>query len=265
MVTSNNQAVPLGFIAQTNVQLYNQLRRSGRSLDELALVHRAYQLTVSLYSGCFQADGKPVAAHVAGVASILARLDLPVEIVAAACIHNIYGNGDFGDGRGSGVTPYRRRVVSGAVGKEVEACVYRFSELRLNHESVPDIGRRLDRLDVRDRHLIVMELADILEKYMDQGILYFRHHNVTRLVADHSELLIEMADRLGYPQLASALGESFAATAADSVPEALRAVTGDRCMNIVIPRSCQLRTSIATLKNIARIKRGIRMMLRYRA
>jgi hypothetical protein len=42
-------------IAQTNIQLFNQLRDAGRTLDELAGVHRAYELLTTLYSS--QTDG----------------------------------------------------------------------------------------------------------------------------------------------------------------------------------------------------------------
>ena len=61
-------------VAQTNIQLYNQLRRRGLDRDELVLVHRAYELLTTLYSGYYQGDGKPFVAHGVGVASILAEL-----------------------------------------------------------------------------------------------------------------------------------------------------------------------------------------------
>lgn len=144
----------MGPIAQTNVQLYNQLRREGRGLNELVLVHRCYQLAVRLYSGHFQADGKPFVAHTVGVASVVAQLGLPAEIVGAACLHNIYGNGDFGDGRVYAATPRRRRMVREAVGAEVEGCINRFRALRLTERSVRDIYKRLDEFDARDRELL---------------------------------------------------------------------------------------------------------------
>ena len=86
-------------VAQTNLQLYNQLRAQGYSQKELVIVHRAYEFLTTIYPGYFQADGKPFVAHTVGVASILAHLQLPAEFIAAGLLHNIYGNGDFGDGR----------------------------------------------------------------------------------------------------------------------------------------------------------------------
>jgi (p)ppGpp synthase/HD superfamily hydrolase len=58
-------------ITQTNLQLYNQLRMQGYSDTQLAVVHRAYELLITIYPGYYQADGKPFVAHTVGVASIL--------------------------------------------------------------------------------------------------------------------------------------------------------------------------------------------------
>jgi (p)ppGpp synthase/HD superfamily hydrolase len=230
-------------IAQTNIQLYNLLRRQGRSPDELDLVKRCYRLAVSLYTGHFQADGKPFVAHVTGVASIVAQLGLPTEIVAAACIHNVYGNGDFGDGLRQVATEHRRRIVRDAVGPEVEECIYRFKDLRLER-SIIEIERQLDELDARDRNLVVMDLADVLEKYVDHGVLYYGDNRwVLDFVAKHENTLIEIAGRLGYPQLGDAMREAFAATARESIPSELKSPSHLRVMELIVPQSCELRVS----------------------
>lgn len=245
-------------IAQTNLQLYNQLRRQGRSPDELALVRRCYQLAVSLYSGNFQADGKPFVAHVTGVASIVGQLGLPAVIVGAACIHNVYGNGEFGDGRSHVATSRRRRIVREAVGPVVEECIYRFRSLRLNEKSILDISRRLDKLDTRDKNLIVMELGDILEKHADFGVLYYGDNRwVTDFAGEHGNALIEIAGRLGHPQLGAALREAFAATATESIPQVLRSEGELKYMELVVPRSCRVRVNVAAIKALTRIKRRV--------
>ena len=105
-------------IAQTNLQLYNQMLVQGRSIEELARAKSAYDLACLIYSAHYQADGKPFVAHTVGVASILCHLGLPSEVIAFGLVHNIYGNGDFGDGRQHRSTPARRRRVREAVGPE---------------------------------------------------------------------------------------------------------------------------------------------------
>lgn len=110
----------LASIARTNLQLYNQLYDQNRPNAELALIRRAYDLAAQLYSASFQADGKPFVIHVVSVASTLALLGLPSEVVAAALLHNVYNNGDFGDGRRRNADPHRRRRVAAAVDERVE-------------------------------------------------------------------------------------------------------------------------------------------------
>src|ERR1039458_7992320 len=142
-------------IAQTNVQLYNQLREKGLPLDDLIVVHRAYELLTTLYPGYFQADGKPFVAHGVGVASILAELDQPTEIVAAGLLHNVYGNGDFGDGRAGGATGFRRRLVRQAVGERIEHLVAQFNGVRIRPRAIAETRRALALRTEDERRLIV--------------------------------------------------------------------------------------------------------------
>src|SRR5690349_6606442 len=114
--------------AQTNIQLFNQLRQDAYSDGDLKLVRHAYELAMVLFSGRFQPSGKCFIAHVIGTASILAWLRLPAPVVAAGLLHNAYGNGDFGDGR-KGPTRSRRRRIRESLGPEVETYVAKFSAL----------------------------------------------------------------------------------------------------------------------------------------
>src|SRR5262249_13311492 len=98
----------LDSLAMVNTRLYCQLLEQKRPEEELWAVRRAYDLTSVLYSGAYQADGRPFTAHVVSVASILALLGMPSDIVATGPIHNVYGNGNFGDGLYSGATRQRR-------------------------------------------------------------------------------------------------------------------------------------------------------------
>ena len=229
-------------IAQTNLQLYNQLRLEGRSPDDLALIRRCYELSVALYSGSFQGDGKPFVAHTIGVASIMAQLGVSSVVVGAACIHNVYGNGNFGDGLSEIASPPRRRFVADAVGDDVEACVYRFRSLRLNSTSIGEITSRLDELDGRDRDLLTMDLADHLEKYVDYGVLYFGDGSwITDFVEHHGKALIEIANRLGHRQFAIELADAFDETARQVIPPQLKRDKQHTAIELVMPQSCMLR------------------------
>ena len=78
-------------IAQTPVALFSQMFEQGRADAEIDLVRRAYDLGVELYSARFEADGSPFQVHGVGTARILAHLGRPAWVLAAACIHNVYG------------------------------------------------------------------------------------------------------------------------------------------------------------------------------
>jgi hypothetical protein len=228
-------------IAQTNLQLYNQLREDGRDLDELKLVHRAYEFLITLYPSHYQADGKPFVAHSVGVASIVAALDQAAHVVAVGLLHNIYGNADFGDGQSSGVTPFRRRLVREALGPEIEALLVRFPELRIRPGNLEQLRQRLSEFAETERQLLLVDLADYLEKYVDLGILYFGDdteivHTTDLIGAD----LIDFARQLSEPQLAEMLSAQIAEAAAqaEQVPVELRASDGRRHMKLLAPRSC---------------------------
>lgn len=242
-------------VAQTNVALFNQLRRAGYTDDQLRLVQRAYLLAVRLNPGYFQASGKPFVSHTVGVASILAALELPAPVVAAACIHNLYVSGDFGDGLKRHITPARRQLVREAVGSEVEGYVHRFCRFRLTADTVPAVLDCVDGLDACDRALIAMDLADVLEKYTDQSILYLnaeRHESALKADRCLPEL-VELALRLGHPQLAAALECAVRATAEDSVPEYL--VSRKPYSSLVVARSCRRRLGLQAL--VDRIRRRL--------
>jgi uncharacterized protein DUF6817 len=226
-------------IAQTNLQLYNQLRADGRSDDELALVRRCYELSVILYANAFQADGKPFVAHTIGVASIVAHAGLPAAIIGAGCVHNVYGNADFGDGLDETATPRRRSFVRDAVGEEVEECIYRFRSLRLTHESIAGIEANLDNLDARDRDLITMDIADHLEKYADFGLLYYSDNAwVTDAIDTYGNSLMDIARHLGHHVLADALKEAVESTRSQTIPAGLKRSDHRQWLEFVTPLSC---------------------------
>lgn len=233
-------------VAQTNIQLYNQLRAHGLPLDGLVLVHRSYELLTTLYPGHYQADGKPFVAHGVGVASILAELAQPAEIVAVGLLHNIYGNADFGDGGGPGPTRFRRRLVRQAVGERVEELLVRFSELRIRPDTVHALRRTLQDLDDTERRLILVELADHLEKYVDLGLLYFGKRDWVLAGTEGIAVdLVEIANQLGEPQLAEMISTAIAeaTAAAKHVPPELRTLDGRPYMKLIVPRSCRRRLS----------------------
>jgi hypothetical protein len=246
-------------IAQTNVQLYNQLREARLPLEDLVLVHRAYEFLTTLYSGYYQADGKPFVAHGVGVASILAWLDQPAEVLAAGLLHNIYGNADFGDGRSAGATPSRRRLVREAMGERIEELLVRFADLRIRPDRIEETRRALRDCNDTHRRLLLVDLADHLEKYVDLSVLYFGESDWVTGASDRiGRDLIEIADELGEPRLGEMMSRAFseAAAQASDVPAELRASDGRRYLKLLTPRSCRRRL-------LPRLRQGTRELRRH--
>src|SRR5687767_15961282 len=100
--------------AQTNLQLYTQLRRAGYTAEQLVPVRAGYDLAMQLFSASFRGSGKPLLAHLVGTASILAAIGQSRDIVLAGLLHAAYALGDFGDGR-FGVSEAKRERVRKAV------------------------------------------------------------------------------------------------------------------------------------------------------
>jgi hypothetical protein len=169
-------------------------------------------------------------------------LNFPIDFVAVGLLHNIYGNGDFGDGVSSVATKRRRRIVRAAVGEPIEAAIDRFPQCRIKQKTLPKLMSSLDKLGEIHKKLIVIDLADYLEKYIDLGVCYWGNsQGVTDAVAKHGETLITIANRLGYPQLGTMLKEAFAQTNAAQIPDSLRASNGWKELDLIVPRSCRRR------------------------
>ncbi|MCX7305113.1 MAG: hypothetical protein NTV73_12380 [Hyphomicrobiales bacterium] len=236
--------MPPAYIAQTNLQLYNQLLSQGRSVAELAQAKSAYDLASLIYSAHYQADGKPFICHTVGVASILSQCGLPIEVVAFGLIHNVYGNGDFADGRQHRSTRARRLRVRTAVGAEVEALVHRFRHFRITGNTIDRIEAELDSYDSFERHLVLTDLADHLEKYADDGVLYFGDSAWVRDdVVLYGERMIAIAERLGHGVLAEMMRQRFDAVAGRPLAPAILRPGDQKYPEMILPLSARKRLS----------------------
>lgn len=253
-------------VAQTNLQLYNQLRERGMALDDVVLVHRAYELNISLYSGRFQGDGKPFVSHGVGVASVLAEIGQPAEVIAFGLLHNVYGNGDFGDGHGPGATPERRKLVREAVGGRVESLVERFGQRRVGERSIDHMLAHVQEYDDAERILLLVDLADRVEKYADLGVLYYGQGDWLTGETDHiGARMIDLAHELAEPRLAAMLSEGFEHVSAEAgnVPPQLRPTDGRSRSTLVVPRSCRPRRQPRRV--MQRVRGRVRLRTRLRA
>ena len=208
--------------AQTNLQLYTQLRRAGYTTDQLALVRAGYDLAMELFSASFRGSGKPLLAHLVGTASILASMQQSPEVVTAGLLHAAYALGDFGDGR-FGVTDTKRARVRQAVGKVVEDLVARYTAFDWNRNTIPSIRQRVGTLSQIERDVLVIRLANELEDHLDHGVLYCGNGEKRReYIRSPLNQSVDMARMLGMPELAAELDRAFTETVEADLPDALR-------------------------------------------
>ena len=229
--------------AQTNIQLFNQLRRQDYSSADLSLVRDAYELAMVLYSCRFTPSGIPFIVHVIRTASILASLPVPPKVVAAGLIHNIYEKGDFGDGR-QGISPARRKRVASLVGQEVEQYVAKFPTLYWESRTTQLARDNPDKLSLIDRNILLTLFADHLEHLLDYDVLHY-DHAVAQYYIDHSKIAAEIAEGLGACSLAAHLREAIRAAEIAELPIDLPASKIRHASFLVVPNSCRKRFSVA--------------------
>jgi (p)ppGpp synthase/HD superfamily hydrolase len=228
--------------AQTNIQLFNQLRREGYSNTDLNLVRDGYELAMVLFTGRFQPSGKSFIAHVVGTASILASLRLPPKLVAAGLIHNVYENGDFGTGR-SGISLGKRDEIRKTLGPEVEEYVASFAALCSTSPTADLARNNPDKLASVDRAALLILFAEGLEHLLDCDVLYYGE-TVTRSCIDHSKIAAEIAEKLGQSVLGAELREAIREVESAELPVE---PSGQRAPHsfVIAPKSCCKRFSVA--------------------
>ncbi len=208
--------------AQTNLQLFHQLRNSGYNETDLICIHHGYQLAHRVFTGFFRGSGKPFICHLVGTASILAFVNAPIEIVAAGLLHAVYQFGDFGDG-GRGISPKKQNKVKEAVGETSETYVAQYTALEWQKDNIINIHQNLAQLDEIQKKVLLMRLANELEDHLDGGVIYCSNlQKRLDYLNSCGHLMIEMAKELGYPQLARELERVFQETFSLKIPTALQ-------------------------------------------
>ena len=208
--------------AQTNLQLYNQMRAAGYGEASQARVREAYDLATRLFTAKFRGSGKPLLSHLVGTSSVLCGLGATDTLLAAGVLHAAYVFGDFGDGR-PGMTAARREIVRRAAGGEVEDLVARYHLLDWRRSSIERLAASGTALPAEERDVLLIRLANELEDHLDLGVLYCRNAVQRREEIERSlHLCAALAARIGEPCLAAALTGAFEEARASVIPEALR-------------------------------------------
>lgn len=204
--------------AQTNLQLFNQLRRARYSDADIFYVCDVYNFALQIFAGRFRGSGKPFISHLIGTASILATLRVSVNVVAAGLLHAAYIYGEYATDQ-RGMTEAKHELVRRAVGVETEELIAGYTALKWNKQTIPIIRESIDTLEPKDRQILLIRLANELEDHLDLGILYCGNaENRREYIQSSLSQAISIATRLGFPSLAGALARVFNETLSVELP-----------------------------------------------
>jgi (p)ppGpp synthase/HD superfamily hydrolase len=245
--------------AQTNIQLYEQLRRQGYSPDEIGRVAEAYGICPGLFACLYRPSGKTFIAHLVGTASILASLGVSVDIVIAGLLHAAYAHGDFGTGVYN-VSAAKQSRLRRIVGAEAEEYIARYTALLWWTESnIRAVYRRVNDLDSVDRDVLLIRLANELEELLDFGWLYWSSLEGRRWYRDGiGRMVVEMAETIGFPVLAKELEEHLNRSAAADIPIEMR----DETTAVMATASSMIPSRVIGLKPAPYVRRHVSPLLR---
>jgi (p)ppGpp synthase/HD superfamily hydrolase len=247
--------------AQSNIQLFNQLIASDYSENEIACIVDAYKLVMNLFTGVFRSSGKTFIAHLIGTASILVDLKAPVEIVSAGLLHAAYASGEFGNGT-RGISPAKRSQVKRVVGQKVEEYIYTYTLWPEEDDPLVSVVEYVNALTPLEKDVLLIRLANHLEEYVDLGMLYSGHGRQNKYIKDKNYISVELAQILGFPNLAGELKTVFDEAYSATIPPVLANITNHNGSYLLSPKTHQKRLSVTLYCWLVRIRSGIARRLR---
>ena len=208
--------------AQTNIQLFNQLRLVQYSEADLNDLCDIYDFALQLFTGRLRGSGKPFLSHLVGTGSILATLHVPIKVVAAGLLHAAYIYGEYGTDE-RGMTDAKREQVRSVVGIETEELIAGYTAMTWNKYTIPSIRDRIDTFGHTERQILLVRLANELEDHLDLGVLYCGNAEYRQdYICSSLYLSIEMAQKLGFSTLAIDLDCAFRECLAVQLPTVMR-------------------------------------------
>jgi hypothetical protein len=245
--------------AQNNVQLLNAMRQQEYSQSDMAATRDAYNLAVTLFACRIESSGRVFLSHIVRTAGILVAVRAPLPLVLAGLLHNVYHNGDFGDGI-PGRTEAKRAKVRAVVGQEAEYCIVAFAAQPWGAKAILALRDQLqdygaDSLSIMEFQGVMLRLADHLEHTMDLDPLYVPGNPYEALTRSVESALSEIATLLSYPLLAEGL--QCTARELQTAQVAAQLCSDRRHSSLFIPASYCKRFPAAARESYFRTRRSL--------
>lgn len=196
--------------AQTNLQLYRQLRAMDYGTEDIARLAQAYKAGVPMFSGLYRSSGKPFIAHLVGTASILVSRKIDVEVVLAGLLHAAYMVGDMGFHPGRRQSGRKRKHISQLIGKEAEQLVSVYDTMRWTPGFIRECRSSYTGLPAVQKKVVLIELANLYEDFMDDGMRY-KTSLASGMYADRDvqDDVIALSNLCHWPALATLFEQAF--------------------------------------------------------
>lgn len=249
-------------LAQTNLQLLQQMRSEGYSAADMATVAKAYAIATQLFANRFRPCGRPFVTHLVGASAVLVWLKAPIHIVVATLLHAAYQEGDFPNSL-EGMTPRKRKELSAAIGAEAEALVAAYALGSRSLTGLMASYARFNEMVPLERDLLLMQLANELDDYRDfAGNVAANADERIAVIRQCGQHQAQMAEWLGHPGLARALRETYADSLAAVVPAPL--VSHSAHSYAILPASCRIRYDILARRLGVKIRNRLRRHLGFK-
>jgi HD domain len=241
-------------IAQTNLQLFNQLMAAGWSDVQLERTQAAYAFATDLFAGKMRSSGKTLVEHVVGTASAVAVTGGRPPLVHAALLHAAYTFGEFG-GRHHSSVPSKRAAVRAVIGDEAEELVAGYASLGYSAATIRDWRQRGSDLTAREHDLAVLRIANEVDEHTDFGTRYSDRGGHPMSSDAIFETMISLAHEIEEPVLAALMDQIRLGEIDVTVPPVLRSMANE--MEVIAPRTYWPRPAYAFRQAKVRVRRQI--------
>jgi (p)ppGpp synthase/HD superfamily hydrolase len=246
-------------IAQTHLQLFQQMRSKGYCAAELVMAAKAYRTATKLFANRFRPCGRPFVSHLVGTSAVLVWLKSPIPVVVAAMLHAAYQEGDFANSL-EGMTPRKRKELRAAIGPEAEELVAAYTASSRSLTGILASYARFHQMLPEEHDILLMQLANELDDYRDCASNHAANADERiEVIRQCGPQQAEMAEWLGRPGLAQALRETYEESIAAFVPKPL--LSEFAYGYEIVPESCQVRYNILARRLGVKIRNRLRRHL----
>ncbi|MGH7834256.1 MAG: hypothetical protein ACREQK_11470, partial [Candidatus Binatia bacterium] len=135
-----------------------------------------------------------------------------------------------------------------------------YTALRWNSRTIQPVYDSFHSLAPMDRDVLLIRLANELDDLCDLGVLYcLKADSKRHYYLRFGPMLVEMAEKLGFPALAAELTRALAETAAAEIFAEIRSRKPG--VVLVAPRSYCRRPATALRDELIRVRKGLNRFL----